>query len=98
MQGLNDKQWREVANSSDLKSFPKDSLSAGVGILDFLVETGVASSKGEARRAIEKDRSVKLNMEGVGSIEATVGTDDSFLGKYIYVQKGKKNKFIISVG
>lgn len=97
LQGLNEKQWREVANSSDLRTFSKESLAAGVGILDFLVDTGVVSSKGEARRAIEKDRSVKLNMEAVSSIEVTIGSSDSFLDKYVYVQKGKKNKFIVEI-
>lgn len=97
LESLNTKQWQEVANSSDLRTFSKESLSAGVGILDFLVDTGIVSSKGEARRAIEKDRSVKLNMEGISSIEATLGSGDSFLNKYIYVQKGKKNKFIVEI-
>lgn len=97
LQSLNEKQWQEVANSSDLRTFSKESLTAGVGILDFLVDTGVVASKGEARRAIEKDKSVKLNMEAVSSIEATVGNSDSFLDKYVYVQKGKKNKFIVEI-
>lgn len=97
LQGLKEKQWQEVAKSSDLCTFPKESLAAGVGILDFLVDTGVVASKGEARRAIEKDKSVKLNMEAVSSIEATIGNSDSFLDKYVYVQKGKKNKFIVEI-
>lgn len=97
LQGLKEKQWQEVAKSSDLCTFPKESLAAGVGILDFLVDTGIVSSKGEARRAIEKDRSVKLNMEGISSIETTLGTEDSFLDKYVYVQRGKKNKFIVEI-
>lgn len=97
LQSLNGKQWQEVANSSDLRTFSKESLNAGVGILDFLVDTGVVASKGEARRAIEKDKSVKLNMEAVSSIEATIGQSDSFLDKYVYVQRGKKNKFIVEI-
>ncbi|MCF8379809.1 MAG: tyrosine--tRNA ligase [Bacteroidales bacterium] len=67
------------------------------GILDFLVEeTGVFSSKGELRRLISGG-GLSINKEKI-SDENLIVTKDHFInGKYILVQKGKKNYFLISV-
>ena len=40
-------------------------LVAGYGVIDALVDAGLADSRSEAKRAISKDRSVKLNGEAV---------------------------------
>ena len=69
----------------------------GIGILDLMVEIGIAQSKGEARRAIEKDKSVKVNLEACENSEKSVGAEDLFFGTYLHIQKGKKNKFIVEL-
>ncbi|MDP5171258.1 MAG: tyrosine--tRNA ligase [Bacteroidia bacterium] len=97
LQELSEKQWQEVARSSELLTLSRARLAEGIGILDLLAETGITSSKGEAKRAIEKDKSVKLNMESCDSSETMITANDAFIGKYLYLQRGKKNKFIIEV-
>lgn len=94
---LSERQWEEVANSSELRIFSREQLEGGIGILDFLAETGIVSSKGEGRRAVEKDQSVKLNMKKVSSIDQLIDASDLFANRFAYLQKGKKNKFIVEV-
>ncbi|MEM6804829.1 MAG: tyrosine--tRNA ligase [Bacteroidota bacterium] len=94
---LSQKEWVDVSRSSDIKQIDKSRLASGIGILDLMVELGITQSKGEARRSIEKDKSVKLNMEACSSLERQVDLKDVFFDTYLYIQKGKKNKFIVEL-
>ena len=97
LQGLSLAEWKEIAKVSDTKKYPKEKMEVGVGVLDFLVELGIAKSKGEARRAIEKDKSIKINLATCKAPDLQLGISDAFHGGFIHVQKGKKNKFIVHV-
>ena len=66
------------------------------GIVDFLAEkTQVFASKGEARRML-KSNAVSINKEKVNE-EKQISRADLISNKYILVQKGKKNYFLIIV-
>jgi tyrosyl-tRNA synthetase len=71
-------------------------LEAGIGMVDFLSEkTGIFPSKGEARRML-KDGGVQINKEK--ALEETTVTPAFLLNyRYILVQKGKKNYFLVKV-
>jgi len=65
-------------------------------IFDFLAEkTQVFSSKGEARRMIQSN-AVSINKEKITSDKA-LSENDLISNKYLLVQKGKKNYFLITV-
>ncbi|MBE9492160.1 MAG: tyrosine--tRNA ligase [Bacteroidetes bacterium] len=71
-----------------------DHIKQGVPILDFLaVNTNIFSSKGEARRMI-KDNGVAINKEKIKD-DFIVSESDLLNQKYILVQKGKKNYFLV---
>lgn len=66
-------------------------------IIELLaVKTQVFPSKGECRKMIQGG-GVSINKDKVGDIEYSVSENDIVDGKYILVQKGKKNYFIINV-
>ena len=66
------------------------------GIVDFLAEkTQVFASKGEARRML-KSNAVSINKEKVNE-EKQISSTDLISNKYILVQKGKKNYFLIII-
>ncbi len=68
-----------------------------LGILDALaVETAVFPSKGEARKMIQQN-GFSLNKEKMADISRSLTEDDIIDGKYILVQKGKKDYYIIIV-
>ncbi len=70
-------------------------LQAGVNIVDLMAEhTEIVSSKGDARRAI-KGQAVSVNKEKITNHEAVIDQDALLHGKYVMVENGKKNKFMI---
>ena len=67
------------------------------GILDVLAtKTDIFPSKGEARKMVQGG-GVSINKEKISDIDRQVGKDDILDGKYILLQKGKKNYYIINV-
>ncbi|MDD4032538.1 MAG: tyrosine--tRNA ligase [Bacteroidales bacterium] len=69
----------------------------GMSVLDLIsVQTGVFPSKGEARRTLDGG-GLFLNKEKITSSERMVGQTDLIGGKYMVIQKGKKNYFLIRV-
>ncbi|MBZ4675695.1 MAG: tyrosine--tRNA ligase [Anaerophaga sp.] len=76
-------------------SINRKELDPGIGIIDLVAEkTEVFPSKGEARRTI-KGGGLALNKEKVTNEELIVKTTDLLNNKYLLVQKGKKNYFLI---
>lgn len=68
-----------------------------VNIIDLLAEkTSIMGSKGEARRSV-KENAISVNKEKVND-EFFISTDHLLNNKYILIQKGKKNYYLIVVG
>ncbi|MDX1908952.1 MAG: tyrosine--tRNA ligase [Bacteroidia bacterium] len=95
--GLSAEDWAAAARVSDTKSFARERLTTGVNILDLLTELEIAKSRSDARRAIEADKSVRINTERCESPEAVIGLEDVFHGQYLQVQRGKKEKYIVAL-
>lgn len=74
----------------------KTEIENKIGVIDLLAEkTNILNSKGEVRRAL-KENSLSINKEKID--ENYIADASSLLNdKYILVQKGKKNYFIIVV-
>lgn len=72
----------------------KEEILQGINIVDLLAEkTQILASKGEVRRAL-KENSLSINKEKVKE-DFVTSSNDLLNEKYILVQKGKKNYFII---
>ena len=66
-------------------------------ILDLLaVRTAIFPSKGEARKMVQGG-GVSINKDKFTDLDRKVTEDDILDGKYILLQKGKKNYYIINV-
>jgi tyrosyl-tRNA synthetase len=74
--------------------FSKATINAGIDIVSLLAETKIFPSKGEARKMVQGG-GVSVNRKKVDDIQLKI--DDSFLlhEKYILVQKGKKNYYLV---
>ncbi len=73
---------------------PMTVLDETCGVVDFLAKhTQVFNSNGEARRML-KDNGVAINKTKVKE-DKIVTKDDLLNGKYVLVQKGKKNYYIV---
>ncbi len=72
-------------------------LSAGIPVLDLLaVKTQIFPSKGEARKMIQSN-GVSLNKEKYTDPNGVIGTEALLNGKYILLQRGKKNYYLVVV-
>ena len=79
-------------------TIPKAELDAGINILELLaVKASVFPSKGEARRMINGG-GVSVNKTKITNTEETVGADALLDHKFILIQKGKKNYFLLKAG
>ncbi|MFV0507518.1 MAG: tyrosine--tRNA ligase [Bacteroidales bacterium] len=70
---------------------------AGIDIISLIAEkSNIVPSKKEARRTIDSN-SISVNKEKVTKIETIISTESLIGDKYILLQKGKKNYYLIIV-
>lgn len=104
---LNEKQLRAMNPSTleDIKQeLPSYRISSTIittdgdcNITTILTElTGIMNSNGEVRRSI-KSNALALNKNKVKDLNYQLSPDDLIHGKYLFVENGKKNKFLIYV-
>jgi tyrosyl-tRNA synthetase len=77
--------------------FEKIKLNTGIDIVSFLAETNIFPSKGEARKTIQGG-GVSINRKKVDNIGMKVDTSLLPHEKYILVQKGRKNYYLVKIG
>jgi len=65
-------------------------IAEGLAIAEALTGSGLAGSKGEARRGIEQ-RGFAINGEKVEDPETRITTRDLLAGRYVVLQKGKRS-------
>jgi tyrosyl-tRNA synthetase len=76
----------------------KNDLDKGIDMIELLAtHSQVFPSKGEARRMI-KGGGVSVNKERVPNAEYIVSSDMLLNGKYLLIQRGKKNYFLLIAG
>ena len=72
----------------------KAEVENGMGIVDLLAEkTGFLASNGEARRAL-KENSISINKNKVDDAFSSASSN-LIAGKYLLLQRGKKNYFLV---
>ena len=71
-------------------------LEEGVDIVSMLANTGIFPSKGEARKTVQGG-GVSINRKKVDSVDLIVNAAFLLHNRYILIQKGKKNYFLITV-
>lgn len=94
---LGPKDLGTVAEEIPSFTINRDALAGGVNIVDLMAEnTTIVSSKSEARRAI-KGQAVSVNKEKVSNDEQIINHESLLHGRYLMVENGKKNKFMVVV-
>ena len=69
-------------------------ITDGTDVLSFLVETGIFTSKGEARKMIQNG-GVSINRNKVADASLKLQQEQLLHGQYLLVQKGKKQYYLI---
>ena len=74
---------------------PRDLISGGVKAVDLLAEhSKVFASKGEMRKLVQGG-GVSVNKEKLDAFDRVISADDLLNGKYLLVQRGKKNYYLV---
>jgi len=68
----------------------------GVSLLDLVISSGFATSKGAARRLIE-DGGIYINNRRVSDVEATIGHSTLIEGQYLVLRKGARNYHLVRI-
>ena len=86
-----------IASEVTSYSIGKEVISGNPDIISVLCEhTEICNSRGEARRAIQNN-AVSINKTKVNNIEQAITGEHLLHGKYLFLENGKKNKFILVV-
>jgi tyrosyl-tRNA synthetase len=75
-------------------AYPLPNLKEGVNVVNLVTETAIFPSKGEARKLIQNG-GVSINREKISDPQLTVNSNHLLHNKYILLQKGKKNYYLI---
>lgn len=94
LQSLSEDQLLQVMEGVPTVEISKTQLDAGYDLVSFLAETNIFPSKGEARKMWQSG-GVGLNKEKITAEKNTVTTGDLLQGKYLLIQKGKKNYYLV---
>lgn len=74
--------------------FERAQLTNGVDVVSFLAATNIFPSKGEARKMVQGG-GVSINREKITAQDLSVNIHHLLYDKYILVQKGKKQYFLV---
>ncbi|MDO8969068.1 MAG: tyrosine--tRNA ligase, partial [Saprospiraceae bacterium] len=97
LQSLDAQTLAQVAEEIPSSKISLTSLQNGLNILDFLSETtGILESRSDAKRAIQGN-SISINKVKIADLGAVVNPSDLLHGKFLMVENGKKNKYLVVV-
>jgi tyrosyl-tRNA synthetase len=93
---LDEKTFLDVFDGVPQAEVPKSELENGLDMIGALAaKTGFLSSNGEARREL-KQNSISVNKEKVNG-DYTITQADLINDKFVLIQRGKKNYFVLVV-
>lgn len=76
--------------------YAADKISTGVDIVSFLAETNIFPSKGEARKMVQGG-GVSINRKKIEAAETKIDTTLLLHNKYLLIQKGRRNYYLVKV-
>ena len=96
LNGISAEAFETIEQEIPSFTIDKGLLEKGIDILSLLTEhTTIQSSKGEAKRSI-KNNAISVNKEKLSSDEFELTTSHLIKDKYVLLENGKKNKFILT--
>lgn len=74
----------------------REKIAKGIEVVSFLAETNIFPSKGEARKMVQGG-GVSINRKKIDNVQLTINNSMLLHEKYLLVQKGKKNYYLVKV-
>lgn len=97
LRALDARTLAQVAEEIPAPEVPLSALQNGANILDFLSDlSGILPSRSEAKKAIQNN-AISINKQKISDLNASVSAADLLHGKFVMVENGKKNKFLVTL-
>ena len=97
IEGLGADEIGDIFADVPSSELPRTELEGeGLGLLDLLVRSGLASSRGDARRSVEGG-GIYLNSVRQQDPQGRVPADAAIEGRFLVLRKGKKNYHLVRV-
>jgi tyrosyl-tRNA synthetase len=95
LEGISESTFNDIVNEAPSKDIGKSQLEGGGWpLLEALVHSGLAASKGQARKDIEGG-GIYLNNTREPDLQRRVQTNDLLFGRYLLLRKGKRNYVVL---
>jgi tyrosyl-tRNA synthetase len=94
LQSLNEEQLLQVMEGVPTVNVTLAQLNEGYDLVSLLADTQIFPSKGEARKMWQAG-GLSINKEKINTEFTTVTTTQLLQGKYMLLQKGKKNYYLV---
>jgi tyrosyl-tRNA synthetase len=97
LDGVAEAVFQDVVGEVPTKTLEPAKLEgSGMPLVDVLVHSGLAPSKGQARKDVEGG-GIYLNNIRVSEASRAVTTNDLLFGKYLLLRKGKRTYTVVNV-
>jgi tyrosyl-tRNA synthetase len=94
LQSLNENELLQVMEGVPTAKVSKAALANGYDLIDLLVDTNIFPSKGEAKKMFIAG-GLGLNKTKIAPEKTSIEAQDLLQGKYLLLQKGKKNYYLV---
>jgi tyrosyl-tRNA synthetase len=95
LKSLSEKDFLAIFNGVPSDKIAMADLETGISVIDVAsIASSLFSSKGDVRRGI-KGNALSINKAKITDDKVDITKDDLLNGKYLLLQKGKKNYFIL---
>jgi tyrosyl-tRNA synthetase len=98
LEGISESTFHDIVNEAPSKTIEQSKLGgAGLSLVEALVDAGLSSSKGQARKDIEGGGIYLNNVREAGA-QRQITANDLLFGRYLLLRKGKRNYLVLTVG
>ena len=97
LKSLNELQLLQVMEGVPKVNIALSALQEGYDLINLLADTAIFPSKGEARK-MWQGGGLGINKEKVSTETTHITTSHLLQGKYLLIQKGKKNYYLVIAG
>lgn len=94
LKALNEEELNNIKGGLDTIEVSRSDLDNGLNIVSFLADHSIYESKGAAKKATQAN-AVSINKTKVNNLEFNIDVNSLLADKFILVQKGKKDYYLI---
>lgn len=96
LQGFSESQLLQALDGVPTHEYARTQLGEGTDIVSFLAETAIFPSKGEARKMVQSG-GISINKNKVDAIDARITPEVFLKERYLLVQKGRRQYFLVKL-